>query len=74
MTEKKGQKFRQLAERRTNNALDAILRIGKLSNRQLYEYDESEAKKIVKALRDAVAEVEDRFSSPQGRGRRKFTL
>jgi len=73
MTEK-SEKFRALAERRTNNALEAILRIGKLSNRQLYEYDESDVKKIVKALRDAVSEVEDRFSSPQGRGRRKFTL
>lgn len=73
MTEK-NQKFRELAEKRTNNAIEAVLRIGKLSNRQLYEYDESEVKKIVKALRDAVAEVEDRFSSPQGRGRRKFTF
>jgi hypothetical protein len=73
MTEK-SQKFRELAEKRTNNALDAILRIGKLSNRQLYEYDESDVKKIVKALRDTISEVEDRFSSPQGRGRRKFTF
>lgn len=73
MTEK-NQKFRALAEKRTNNAIDAILRIGKLSNRQLYDYDESDVKKIVKALRDAVSDVEDRFSSPQGRGRRKFTL
>jgi hypothetical protein len=73
MTEK-SQKFRQLAEKRANNAIEAILRIGKLSNRQLYEYDESDVKKIVKALRDSVSEVEDRFSSPQGRGRRKFTL
>jgi hypothetical protein len=73
MTEK-SQKFRELAEKRANNAIEAILRIGKLSNRQLYEYDESDVKKIVKALRDTVSEVEDRFSSPQGRGRRKFTL
>jgi hypothetical protein len=70
----KSQKFRELAEKRTNNAIDAILRIGKLSNRQLYDYDESEVKKILKALRDALSEVEDRFSSPQGRGRRKFTF
>jgi hypothetical protein len=70
----KSQKFRELAERRTNNAIDVILRIGKLSNRQLYEYAEGDVKKIMKALRDAVSEVEERFSSPHGRGRRKFTL
>jgi len=73
MTEK-SQKFHELAEKRTNNALDTISRIGKLSNRQLYEYEDAEVKKIVKALRDAVSEVEDRFASPHGRGRRKFSL
>ena len=36
MTEKHA-KFRELAEGRTNRALESILRIGKLSNRQLYE-------------------------------------
>ena len=73
MTDKK-QKFRELAEKRTNNAIEVVLRIGKLSNRQLYEYEEADVKKIVKALRDSISEVEDRFASPQGRGRKKFTL
>ena len=73
MTEK-NQKFRELAEKRTNNAIDAILRIGKLSNRQLYEHGEGDVKKIMKALRDTVSEVEERFSSPHGRSKRKFTL
>jgi hypothetical protein len=33
----KREKFRDLAENRTNRALDAIRRIGNLSNTQLYE-------------------------------------
>jgi hypothetical protein len=65
MTEKHT-KFRELAESRTNKALEAITRIGKLSNRQLYEWDDAEVKKIVKALKDAVGELESRFSSPRG--------
>lgn len=73
MTEK-NQKFRELAEKRTNNAIEAILRIGKLSNRQLYAYGEPDVKKIMKALRDTLSEIEERFSSPHGRGRKKFTL
>lgn len=73
MTEKH-KKFRQLAEGRTNKALEAILRIGKLSNRQLYEWEDAEIRKITKALKDAVAEVETRFTSPKGSGENKFKL
>jgi hypothetical protein len=70
----KRDKFRELAENRTNNALIAIGRIGNLSNRQLYEYDDAEVRKIVKALKDAVGEVEGRFASPKGRADGRFKL
>jgi hypothetical protein len=67
-------KFRDLAESRTNKALEAIARIGNLSNRQVYEYDEAEVRKIAKALRDAVSQVEARFDAPKARGERSFKL
>ncbi|WP_170571122.1 hypothetical protein [Ruegeria atlantica] len=70
----KHDKFRELAEGRTNKALEAIIRIGKLSNRQLYEWDDAEVRKITKALRDAVAEVEKKFSAPKGAKENKFKL
>lgn len=70
----KHEKFRELAEKRTNRALEAIERIGKLSNRQLYQWEEAEVRKIVKALKDAVGEVEVRFASPRGRPDSKFRL
>lgn len=70
----KREKFRVLAENRTNNALIAIGRIGNLSNRQLYEFEESEVRKVIKALKDAVSEVENRFSSPKGRADARFKL
>jgi len=73
MTEKHD-KFRELAEGRTNKALEAIVRIGKLSNRQLYEWDDAEIRKIVKALRDAVSDVENRFAAPKGAKENKFKL
>ena len=66
MTQKR-EKFRELAEGRTTKALDAIARIGNLSNRQVYEYEDVEVKKIMRALRDAVAEVEARFEAPRTR-------
>ena len=70
----KHDKFRKLAEARTNKALEAVIRIGKLSNRQLYEWDEAEVRKITKAIRDAVAEVEKKFSAPKGANEYKFKL
>jgi hypothetical protein len=72
--QEKRDKFRQLAENRTNNALLAIGRIGNLSNRQLYDFEESEVRKIIKALRDAVSEVEGRFASPRGKLNSRFKL
>lgn len=61
MTEKR-EKFVKLAEGRTRTALDAIRKIGNLSNRRAYEYDEHDVKKIIKALRDATGELERKFS------------
>ncbi len=74
MDEAKHDKFRQLAESRTNKALEAISRIGNLSNRSLYEWDEGEVRKVLKALRDAVTEVEQRFTTPRSRVGGKFKL
>ena len=70
----KREKFRTLAENRTNNALVAIGRIANLSNRQIYEFEEGEVRKIVKVLKDAVSEVESRFASPRGKSEAKFKL
>lgn len=70
----KQQKFRELAENRTNRALDAIRRIGNLSNTQLYEWEEADLKKILKALKDAINEVEERFAAPKGKKPGKFSL
>lgn len=70
----KHQKFRELAEGRTNRALDSIRRIGNLSNRHLYEWEDAEVRKIVKALKDAVGEVERKFSAPKISRERNFKL
>ena len=67
-------KFRELAESRTNKAIDAVGRIGNLSNRSLYEWEDAEVRKVIKALKDAVSEVEARFASPKGKAGAKFKL
>jgi len=71
----KHDKFRKLAESRTNNALVVMGRIGKLSNRQLYEWEDAEVRMIVKALKDMVSEIENKFASPkETRENKLFTL
>ncbi len=67
-------KFRELAEGRTNKAITAIARIGNLSNRQLYEWEDAELKKIIRALKDAVSDIENKFAEPRGRADAKFRL
>ena len=70
----KNEKFRDLAEARTNRALEDIRRIGNLSNPHLYEWDDTQVRKIIKALKDAVADIEGRFTSPKGKASAKFKL
>lgn len=70
----KHEKFRNLAESRTNKALDAIHRIGNLSNPAVYRWDDAEVRKVIKALKDAVSEVEARFATPKGKSAQRFKL
>lgn len=70
----KREKFRSLAETRTTKALEAIDRIGNLSNTQLYEWEDGELRKILKALRDEISKVEARFQAPNARRRSDFKL
>lgn len=61
--EKKREKFVRLAEGRAQSALDAIRKIGNLSNRRAYEYSDADIKKIIRALREAITDVERKFGS-----------
>ena len=70
----KREKFRALAEARTNKAIESIGRIGNLSNRQIYDFDEAEVRKVIRALKDAVASVEARFESPRSKTGGGFKL
>lgn len=71
--DQKRNKFIKLAEGRTQAALSAIRKIGNLSNRRAYNYSEADVKKIVKVLRDAIAETERKFGSSSDQTDR-FTL
>lgn len=69
----KREKFVRLAEGRTQAALNALRKIGNLSNQRAYDYNEADIKKIVRVLKDAVNEIERKFSS-SGDQQDKFKL
>jgi len=72
--EDKREKFVRLAEGRTQSALDAIRKLGNLSNQRAYSYDDNDIKKIIRALREATSEIERKYTSSSGDGANKFKL
>lgn len=67
-------KFVKLAEGRVQAALGAIRKIGNLSNRRSYQYDDADVKKITRALKEAVSEMERKFDPSSGPSQRTFKL
>ena len=68
------QKFVRLAEGRVQGALNSIRKIGNLSNRRSYEYSDADVRKIMKVLRDAIAEIERKFDPSGVPGQKSFKL
>lgn len=67
-------KFVELATNRVNRALKDMALIGNLANRRNYDYDDDQAKKIVKALQLALDELRARFASKGGADSNRFEL
>jgi hypothetical protein len=70
----KREKFVQLAESRTINAIRAIRVIGKLGNKSHYQYDEADVKKIVSALSKEIDALKVRMTEQGSRVAVEFKL
>jgi hypothetical protein len=70
----KREKFVELAESRTVNAIKAIRVIGKLGNKNAYQFDDSDVQKIVKALNREVEALKARMSTTGGKESVDFKL
>ena len=71
---KKRGKFVQLAEKRTANAIKAIRVIGKLGNRNAYDYTDSDVKKIAGALSKEIDTLKAKMLSTGGKETVDFRL
>ena len=65
------ERFKRLATKRTNNALDSLRKLGNLSNRQNYRYSEGDIEKIFTTIYEKIGDVETQFSPKKDR---KFEL
>ena len=70
----KRDKFVELAERRTKNAIKAIRVIGKLGNKNAYEYSEADVTKIAKAITREIDLMKARMLSSSTKEMVEFTL
>jgi hypothetical protein len=68
------EKFVELAQNRTKNAIKAIRVIGKLGNKNAYEFTEADVNKIAKALIREVELMKARMSTTGGKESVDFTL
>jgi ribosomal protein L7/L12 len=70
----KREKFVELAQNRTKNAIKAIRVISKLGNKNAYDFTESDVNKIAKALTREIELMKTRMSSNGGKESVDFKL
>ena len=70
----KREKFVELAQNRTRNAIKAIRVIAKLGNKNAYEFTETDVSKIAKALTREIEMMKARMSSTGGKDSVDFAL
>lgn len=68
------EKFVKLAENRTRNAIKAIRVIGKLGNKNAYEFDDSDVQKIARALSKEVEALKARMTHSGSKDTVDFSL
>jgi hypothetical protein len=73
-TDAKREKFVQLAQSRTVNAIKAIRVIGKLGNKSHYEYGEADVRKIIATLSKELDALKARMANQGGKAEIEFKL
>jgi len=74
MARDKRAKFVELAQSRVNKAISHIRLIGNLANRTNYEFDDEDARKIIKALQRELDALKARFGDSGGSSSTEFKL
>lgn len=70
----KSAKFIELANKRVNRAIKDIQLIGNLANKQNYEFNDEQAKKIIKAIQQEIDVVKQSFQTAEDANKQNFKL
>lgn len=73
MSETKEDKFKRLAEKRVNVALDKIRLVGNLASPQ-YAFNAEQIERIFTTLQSAITEIKEKFQKPLQKSMKKFEL
>lgn len=63
----KADRFKRIAEKRTNNVLAAIRLLSQCSNKRSYEYTDTQVNKILKEIQASVKDLERKFKEPKAK-------
>ena len=69
MDERNHDRFRKVAEKRVNQIMEDIEKLGNCSAKASYDYTDAEVEQIIVALEQAVHDLRKRFA-----GKRSFSL
>lgn len=69
----KKDRFIRIAEARTNKIIDMLRLLGNCSNKNAYEYSDSDVEKIFQAIEQELKNAHDRFKLTNSKGK-KFKI
>jgi hypothetical protein len=72
--ENKKDRFKRIAETRTNKIIEMIRLLGNCSNRNVYDYTDDEVEKIFKVLENELAEKKKLFQIKDKADKKRFSL
>lgn len=62
-TEQKSERFKRIAENRTNRIIEGLRLLGNCSNRSNYDYTEEDVRKIFSAIEHELKETKKKFQN-----------
>ncbi len=69
MNMEKHERFRKVAEKRVNQVIMDMNKLGKCASKASYDYTDAEVERIIDAIEQAVIDLRERFS-----GKKSFSL
>lgn len=70
MTESKAERFQRIGEQRVRGVMEAVRKLGNLSNTSYYEYDAASVERMFADIDVEMGRAKSRFEEALGRGAR----